>query len=196
MSLISIVGTSGVGKSFLVKQLAALNCMPAFFEGEEGVIPNEMFDGIFSDEDPVGRFDYFIDRYKANLNHARQVSNAGLDVYVDGANISTQAISFNEDEKYREILQKKVDIIKDNASDLIVLVTASSEKIRQMITDRGRASEKSMNAYSRAIKIQNIFLKLVEGRDDVIVLDRTNLRFENEKDLRMIDGLIKQRLGK
>ena len=39
MAVISIVGTSGVGKSFLVKQLASLNCSLAFFEGELGGFP-------------------------------------------------------------------------------------------------------------------------------------------------------------
>ena len=59
MAVISIVGTSGVGKSFLVKQLASMECLPAFFEGEEGTIPGEIFEDVFTKGDPLNRGRWF-----------------------------------------------------------------------------------------------------------------------------------------
>ena len=111
-------------------------------------------------------------------------------------NLSTQSILFYEDEKYREVLQKKVDTIESYGSDLIVLITTTDEKIKQMIAGRGRTSEQTEIAYLRAVKIQNILIRLAQDRKDVLVVDRTGLRFENEKDLRVIDALIKKRLGR
>ncbi len=55
MAVICIAGTSGVGTSFLVKQLASKECSPAFFEGEIGTIPKEIFESVFNGESPQKR---------------------------------------------------------------------------------------------------------------------------------------------
>ena len=55
MAVICIAGTSGVGTSFLVKQLASKECSPAFFEVEIGTIPKEIFESVFNGESPQKR---------------------------------------------------------------------------------------------------------------------------------------------
>jgi len=60
MVVIGVVGTSGVGKSLLVKQLASFYNDPAFFEGEEGVIPSAVLSSVFSSQSPVMRWRWFV----------------------------------------------------------------------------------------------------------------------------------------
>ncbi|HYF28839.1 MAG TPA: hypothetical protein VEA36_00540 [Candidatus Paceibacterota bacterium] len=190
MAVISIVGTSGVGKSFLVTQLASLDCMPAFLEGEEGVIPQEVFTNIFAG-DPVGRYAYFIERYNHNLSRARRISDLGLDAYVDGATLSPHAILLYEEPQYHEPIRDITKSMAGNESDVIVLLTASEEKIAQGLEVRGRSSEATAEALRRAIAIQGYFEAEAAKLDNAITVDRTGLDFKDEKQLRDIAAGIK-----
>lgn len=104
MPIISIVGTSGVGKSFLVKQLSSLTQWPAFFEGEEGTIPNEILENIFNQGNPINRWRFFMERYKKNLEHATLISNnLNINCFVDGgALLNAKAILSYEDIIYKK----------------------------------------------------------------------------------------------
>lgn len=184
MAVISIVGTSGVGKSFLVKQLASMECLPAFFEGEEGTIPAEIFDDVFSKGDPCKRGRWFIDKYKLMLERARRISDAGLDCYVDGEIISPQAIIIDEDKKHYPALMKMINEIVHLRSDKTILLTANEETLKKMILARGRESEDLDKTLARAIRIQNEFIRLSKGEKNVIVIDRSRMDFCKEKDLK------------
>lgn len=195
MALISIVGTSGVGKSFLAAQLASLNCAPVFLEGEEGVIPQDVFTTVFAG-DPVGRFQYFIDRYNSNLSKAKMISDMGLDVYADGAMMSIEAHVTYEEKKYHDTLNELVNNVPDNNSDVVVLLTANKERLAKSLKSRGRITEQEEEAFTRSIAIQESFIDVSKKYPNVIRIDRTNLDFSNEKDLRMVDKTIKDFLIK
>lgn len=184
MAVISIIGTSGVGKSMLVKQLASLNCAPAFFEGEDGVWPQEILENIFSQGDPMVRWEYFMSRYTTSLERARTISNTGIDVYVDGAIMSAQAILMHEKESDKPKLQELIQKAEHCTSDNIVLLTASKEKIAERMSTRGRKTEMNNQALTRALSIQEHMITLAEKEHNVIHIDRSNLDFTNEKDLR------------
>lgn len=183
MAVISIVGTSGVGKSFLVKQLASMECLPAFFEGEEGTIPAELFEDVFTKGDPCKRGRWFIDKYKLMLERARRISDTGLDCYVDGAVISPQAIIIDEDKKHYPALMRMINEIVHLRSDKILLLTANEDSLKKMILARGRESEEVDKTLARAIRIQDEFIRLSKNEKNVIVIDRSNLDFRKEKDL-------------
>lgn len=194
MAVISVVGTSGVGKSFLVKQLASLECMPGFFEGEEGVIPHEILQSVFSRKDPVKRCKWFFERYKRTLTRARKISDAGLDAYVDGAPVTVEAIMSDEDDKDHKQLLEEIEGIIQLKSDVVVLLTASHDALKELITNRGRTSEQHEAAVNRALRIQNEFLRLTNGEKNVIILDRSKYNFAEEKNLHEIRALIKGKL--
>lgn len=128
MAVISIIGTSGSGKSFLVKQLSSLNNSPAFFEGEEGTIPKEILENIFSGDSPVGRWEYFMNRYKENISKAKTISESGINVYVDGSNITPWSIIIWEEEKYREEIKKLISILDDLDSDVNLFLKINEKK--------------------------------------------------------------------
>ena len=190
MTIISIVGTSGVGKSFLVKRLASLDCLPAFFEGEEGVIPQEIFENIF-EGDTVERFRWFVERYRKTLECAKRLSKSGMSCYVDGAPVTCKAVMLYEDEKHHPELKEIVDSLYDLQTDKIVLLTASQEVLKRFLLNRKRTTEEIEKALTRALKIQDIFLRLAE-EESMIVIDRSSLDFTKEEDLRSV----KKRISK
>lgn len=186
MAVISIVGTSGVGKSFLVKQLASMECLPAFFEGEEGTIPAEVLADVFSGKDPCDRWRWFHDRYRVTLERARRVSDAGIDCYVDGAVMTEEAILIGEDKKHHKALLAMIGGITHLNSDKIVLLTADEKTLRDMILARGRKSEDAEKALDRSIRIQNEFLRLAKRAENTTVIDRSGLDFMREEDLKSV----------
>lgn len=194
MAVISIVGTSGVGKSFLIKQLASLNCLPAFFEGEEGTISKDIFKSIFTNSDPTERFRYFMNRYSENLIRAHAISKLGFDVFVDGSVMTAYAIMKYEELKCHDSLKKIIDPSNKYEADLIVLITSSPEKIKEQIIARARQHEDIERALERALKIQDNLLDLAKKRKNVLIINREKLDFQNEKDLGLIDEKIKKKL--
>lgn len=194
MAVISVVGTSGVGKSFLVKQLASIECMPGFFEGEEGVFPFEIMQSVFSKKDPVKNFKWFAKRYKLILSRARRVSDAGLDAYVDGGPVTFQAMMSDEDRKHHSQILEAIAEIMSLKPDVVILLTANKEALGELIANRGRTNDQHEAAVPRALAIQDEFVRLTKSEKNTIRLDRTKYNFAEEKNLKEIIGLIKAKL--
>ncbi|PIN75113.1 hypothetical protein COV18_05160 [Candidatus Woesearchaeota archaeon CG10_big_fil_rev_8_21_14_0_10_37_12] len=185
MTIISIVGTAGVGKSFLVKQLSAMRCLPAFFEGEEGTIPKEILESIFSGEHPIKRWTWFINRYKIFLEQAKKISAVGVDCLCDGSPLNAYAVLAYEDEAYRAELLMLANSIDYLEPDKTILLIASEEKIREFTKQRGRKVEKDDKAIERAMKIQDEYTRLAKERG-LLIVNRTDLDFTKEKDLKFV----------
>lgn len=165
-----------MGKSFLIKQLAAIECLPAFFEGEEGTIPKEILENIFSDDDSSMRYNWFINHYKKILSNAKKISDLGFDCYTDCSELSARAILTAENADINFALPK---------SDQIVLLTASKEKLQELIDLRDRNSEKNKKTIIRALKIQDHFIELAKN-ERVLIIDRSKLDFTKEENLKSI----------
>ena len=185
MAVISVVGTSGVGKSFLVKQLAAATCSPALFEGEEGTVPEEILNNVFKNENPIKRWEFFMNRYKSNLTKARSISAKGIDCFVDGANISPLAILPYEDKKYHEELEQQIAKLNGLDSDIITLLTANDICLNKLFKKRNRKTE-GVEAIERALKIQENYRKLKH----TIEIDRSDLDFTKLEDIEKVLGFI------
>lgn len=191
MTVISIVGTSGVGKSFLVKQLAATTHSPALFEGEEGTIPREILENVFNSKDPTQRYNFFLNRYRTNLERAHIVSKAGLDCYVDCSVLTAKAVLDWEDKDNKYKLKEKVKKMEEVEADALILLIASKEFIKNKIKDRARETEQHDAALKRALGMQESFIKIAKNMKNVITLDRTNLHFENPDHIKLILDKIK-----
>ena len=194
MPVLSVVGAPGVGKSLLVKQLATRALCPAFFEGEEGTIPAEILEKVFSDPDPVHRFSYFVDRYITNLTRAHQISELGLTVYVDGGVLSMEAMLRYEDQGYRSALEDVVARARGLESHLTVLLVSQEEVLATRIKNRGRSTEGHDAAIARSVAIQNRFQEVASEKQHVITIDCTHLSFFSESDLATVDEQIRMAL--
>ncbi|MBP9686282.1 MAG: hypothetical protein KBD66_00600 [Candidatus Doudnabacteria bacterium] len=188
MSVIAIVGCAGVGKSVLVKQLAALHRAAAFFEGEEGVFPDVVTQNLVVD-DPVARERWFVGQYVACLQQARAVTAHGVRSYVDNASAVTiasyAAISpHGITPELSEMIEQLVRI----QADYTVILTASPEVLRAHIATRGRKAEEEVDAITaQALRVQEQFVRygLEQG---AVILDRTNLNFHNPRDLAWVSS--------
>lgn len=192
MSIIGIIGSPGVGKSFLVRQLAALNNAPAFLEGEVGTIPEEIVNYLSEDNDPVKMFDFFVRRDKEQLMKAREISSLGITSFMDGSVLSSRAYIFDEKEEVQSLLHEMVDSIESFEADFLIILTASSQKKSELFKLRGRVHEQTSDAVSKSDKVEREFLRLAKEKDNVLVLDRTDFDFNNRQDIIKIDSLIKE----
>lgn len=186
MAVISIVGTSGVGKSFLIRQLSAYTSSPAFLEGEEGTIPKEILENVTNKNRPLPNWEFFINLYRNNLEKARKISDLGIDCFVDGALMSIEAIKLYEGENYLKEKEKMIKEVEHLNSDVILLVIASDELIKKNIEKRGRGSEQSKEILERALKIQVFLKKLKNNYKNVIEIDRTKMDFQREEDIKLV----------
>lgn len=192
MAVIAIVGCAGVGKSVLVKQLAALHRAAAFFEGEEGVFPEVVTQNLVVD-DPVARERWFVDQYVACLQQARAVAEQGVQSYVDNASAVTiasyAAISpHGVTPELSDMIQQLVSI----QADQTVILTASADVLRAHIAARGRKAETEIDAIvEQALRVQEQFVRngLEQG---AIILDRTNLNFHDPNDLACVSSRLLQ----
>lgn len=190
MAVISIIGAPGAGKSFLVKQLASLDGCPAFFEGEGGTVPASVLKSVLSDPDPVVRFEFFLERYSKNLERARKISDIGINCYVDGAVQSFTAMILYEAEEHRAALQKVADKVANLTSDKVILLTANEAKLKEMMVARGRSLEKNKESIQRALDIQKKFLEVAEQDTGIVIVDRTEMDFLKEDDLKKVKSII------
>ncbi len=190
MSIISIIGTSGVGKSFLVKQLAILDGSPAFFECEEGAIPDEIMESVFSGGSPIKRWEWFRNHYHTQLERAMEISQLGMTCYTDGSPMSFEAILFYEERQYHNELRSIIDTMSHIMPDKTLLLTATKEKLAELIELRGRVTENLDETLKRAIDIQDNYIALVKEKENVITVDRSNFDFTKSKDLNYIRGLL------
>jgi len=194
MPVISIDGSSGIGKSFLVKQLACLDCAPAFFEGEEGTIPNEIFESIFTKENPVRRFKWFIERYKKRLERARKISSElGINCYVEGSTMTAKAVLAHEDKKHYDELKKIAYSIDYLEPDKIIVLITNRGKYMEFFKVRGRITEQHKEAIDRTLHLQDEFIRLAKKKKNTIIIDRTDLDFTREKDLKFVMDKIKKK---
>lgn len=69
------------------------------------------------------------------------------------------------------------------------------KKLKELFRKRGRKSEMAEDAIKRSLRMQEELEKLTKNRKDVLVIERDELDFSKEEDLKMIDEKIKSKLG-
>jgi len=192
MATICIIGTSGVGKSFLVRQLASKECSPAFFEGETGIIPKEVLESVFNGKNPMKRCEWYVNHYVETFRTATNISKKlGINCFVDGAPITAYANVYLDDKKYLDELLKIVKEVDEFKIDKIILLTINKDKLKEFISKRGRSEEPVEETVERSLKLQDELIRLSKQQDNVIIIDRSNLDFSKEEDLKIVMDKLK-----
>ncbi len=192
MPVISIIGAPGVGKSFLVKQLACLHCMPAFFEGEAGVFTDEVLAVLNGEQDTPQRFVWLLDRYKKNLQAAHAASKSGLTCFVDGDVLSMEAWLHAEMGLHSPaVLHAWIQENKHLRADKTVILLAAHDHIKSNIHSRGRAAELSTFIWQRIIRIQDGMRNVAKKHPECLCIDRTQLDFTHPQTLYKMSDLLK-----
>lgn len=97
-----------------------------------------------------------------------------------------EAVMRHEKKRYSKILERVISPIRQLEPDITILLTASEKKLRELIAARNRASEQNDIMLKRALNIQKIFAELALQKRNVITIDRTNLDFEKEQDIKIV----------
>ncbi|MFH0869742.1 MAG: hypothetical protein V1866_01650 [archaeon] len=192
MAVISIVGCPGIGKSFLAKQLACADCVPAFFEGETGIFPESVLAVLNSEIDSKERYDWLLARYKRTLERAHRISELGIDCYADGDILTMSAwLKAEMGEKSPAKLKQWIEENKDLKADLAIVIYSSEQKIIAEIKKRGRKSEQNDFIIQRSLRVQRACIELAKKNKRAILIDRTDLDFSNPKTLQDLQSKIK-----
>lgn len=190
-TVIACIGAPGVGTSFLIKQLACKNMLPAFFEGEEGIFPPSVLEVLNSELDNMERYTWIAERTKLMLERAHAIAREGIDCYVDGDVLLLEAWLAAETGSESPVFLKTW--LEENVplkADKVIVLTASEEKIRENIRRRGRGSEQSEFIAARALRISKACIDLEKKHDHVRVLDRSDLEFTDPVTLSLIEAMI------
>lgn len=192
MAVISIIGTSGSGKSFLVRQLASKQGSPAFFEGETGIIPKEVLESVFNGKSPMKRCEWYVNNYIKIFKKALEISNKlGINCFIDSAPVTAYANIYLDDKQYLEELLKIVKKVDEFKIDKIILLTLSKDRLKEFISKRGRSEEPINDAVERSLKLQDELIRLTKNKNNVVIIDRSNLDFSKEEDLKVVLEKIK-----
>lgn len=187
MSIVAITGASGIGKSFLAKQLCSYLSVPVILEGEEGTIPNWVFKNVFSGEDPTERWKFFIERHNAIYANAHKISQVGLPCLLDVHPCMVDVLKGYEKEQYLSKIEEIASMLDSLSYSVTVLLTAKEETLRDMIRQRGRLSENDIEqTVQRSLYIQEKLLGLLGENSNTIVLERDDYDFAKESDLEEI----------
>lgn len=187
MSVISIVGAPGVGKSFLAKQLACLHASPAFFEGEADIFTKDVLAILNNEQDSKERFIWITSQYQHNLEKAHQIAAQGIDCYVDGDILSFEAWLDAEQGKHSPNILKQ--FLKDNEhlqADKVIVLVKTKKELLKTLKARGRKSEQTSFIFDRALRVQKGCMKLAEKYEHAILIDRTNIDYTDEDELKKI----------
>lgn len=189
--VIAFISAPGVGTSFLTKQMACKNMMPGFFEGEEGIFTPSILSVLNNENDSFERYDWLTGRTKIMLERAHRIAKSGIDCYVDGDVLLAEAWLVAEiGDKSPVFLKKWLDENKHLMAHKVVVLTASDEKIKENIKQRGRSSEQSEFIRERALRIGRACVDLEKKYKHVQILNRSDLEFADSDTLAFVDKFI------
>lgn len=189
--VIAFISAPGVGTSFLTKQMACKNMLPGFFEGEEGIFTPNVLSVLNNENDSLERYDWLAGRTKLMLERAHTIARTGMNCYVDGDVLLMEAwLAAEIGDKSPVFLKKWLEENMHLMAHKIVVLTASDEKIRENIKQRGRASEQSDFIKERALRIGRACADLKKKYKHVGVLDRSDLEFTDSETLAFVDKFI------
>jgi|SRR3989344_2124838 len=193
--IISIIGSPGVGKSFLVKKLAEkLNAVPILEEGKE--IPERIIDNFKNESRQMETIIFFRNRLLENIRDAIEIKSQGRVVVMDTwlitneLHIPTMISGFEQ-----EILLNHAKFDKDfmPLPDAMIFLDASEEIIRNLTIKRGRDYDTNEKFIQRNLSIRKSHEDYYnKNKDSLIYINRDKLDFENEEDLQRVINAIEK----
>ncbi len=197
--IIAIVGGPRSGKSFLVDRLSKHYKGVTILEGEEQDFPERIREDIQQNIRPLERITWFRNKLVKEYFYALNLRKAGKTAIIDNFWISYQL--------YIDALAKDFegDIIRNFAEidrlliewpDVVVFLSLSEKRVRDFIKRGGRGFDNSedfiQNQALPIHKLHNEFFTRKDIREKVIIIQRDQLDFANEGDLKnLIDKIDK-----
>ncbi len=195
MPVISIEGTSGIGKSLLAAQLAAMLRCPVIPEGEPGVLPDWVQESIAKNIGIQQRNEWFVERCMRAGDQAHQCSDTSTFFFIDSGPLTHEAYlryDFKTDEPMH--VDTWASQLHSLQLDLLVVLADDEASLRKRISQRARTFEKSDHVVERAMAVQDIIYSLPEYSPQ-LVINRSQLDFTSYVDLEKIWNEIRAALS-
>ena len=192
-SVIAFISAPGVGTSFLTKQMSCRHSAPGFFEGEEGIFTPSILSVLNNEVDTPERYDWLAGRTKLMLERAHAIADIGITSYVDGDVLLMEVwLEVEIGTQSPPMLKQWLEANEYLMADIVIVLVASEEKMKENIIRRGRESEQTDFIKERAARIGRACEQLAEKYAHVAVVDRSDLEFTDTKALEHIDEVIRR----
>jgi deoxyguanosine kinase len=197
--IIAVIGGPGVGKSFLVDKLAQYLKAETILENVEE-IPEKTIENFKKDTGQLETIIWFRNKCIRDMEKALKLKSNGkivvMDTYLisNELHITTMTSGFEQ-----EILleQAKFDRKYMPNPDVIVFLDASEDKIRELTLKRGRNFDTNEKFIQRNLSIQKAHKDYYnQNKNSLVYVNRDNLDFEKEEDVKKIVEKIEEFLKK
>ena len=196
--IIAVIGGSGVGKSFLVNKLAHYLKAETILENVEE-IPEKIIENFNKDIGQIETIIWFRNKCIKDIEKALKLKSNGKIVVMDTCLISNELhITTMTSGFEQEILleQAKFDRKYIAQPHAVIFLDASEEKIRELTLRRGRGFDTNEKFIQRNLSIQKAHKDYYnQNKNSMIYINRDNLNFEIEDDIKKVVEKIKEFLN-
>lgn len=194
--IISVIGTPGVGKSFLVEKLAnKLGAISILEEGKE--IPERILENFKNESRQMETIIWFRNKLIEDMKKSLELKKQGNLIVMDTCLISNELhITTMTSGFEQEILLKQAQFDREHMPqpDVVIFLDASEETVRKLTEKRGRDYDTNEKFIQRNLSIKKAHDDYFnENKDSLIHINRDNLDFEKEEDLQKVIDIIKNR---
>ncbi len=191
--IIAVVGAPGCGKSTLVKKLAKhYNGIPVL-EGEEKDYPKRIIDDMANRNRNMELFVWWRNKLVTEMLKARKLSAKGKVVIMDTfwLNNNTYIKAFFKGFE-KEIMEdlSELDGKFLPRPDVILVLSASESKTKEFIKRRNRSFDTSKEFFVWVKIVHAEHQRIFKRIPHTLFVDRTEMDFDNEADLRKITSAI------
>lgn len=187
--IIAIIGSPGVGKTFLVEKLANYLEAETIIESVNE-IPERIIENLRKNIGQMETLIWFRNKCIEDIEKALELKKQGKIVVMDTYLISNELhITSMTSGFEQDILldQAKFDRKYIPEPDIVVFIDASEEKIKELTYKRNRDFDTKEEFIQRNLSIQRAHKDYYnENKDSLIYINRDTLNFEKEEDIRKI----------
>jgi len=198
-TIIAVIGSPGVGKSFLVKKLTEYLGAEKIMESAKE-LPERIIENFKKNTGQMETIIWFRNQVIENIEKALELKKQGkivvMDTYIisNELHITTMTSGFEQ-----EILlhQAKLDRKYIPKPDVVIFLDASEDKIKELTHKRGRDFDTTEEFIQRNLSIKKTHEDYYkENKNSLIYINREELDFEKKKDLQKVVDAINSFLKK
>lgn len=196
--IVAICGGPGTGKSSLVRKLVDHYQAIPIFEGEEMDFPERIKDNLKNDINHLESRLYFRNLLVRMHLEAIKHKEAGKLVIMDTFWLTNLVYveTWLEEGLAKDLMREIYELDHKFLimPDLMIILQASRERVKDFMIRRGRSFETSENIINRFIKAGEAHHEFFKNHDNVMFVDRSDLDFSNQDHFSKITEIIDNKI--
>ena len=188
-TIIAVIGGPGVGKSFFVDKLSKYLKAETIIENVEE-IPEKIIENFKKDIGQIETILWFRNRCIRDIEKALRLKSDGkiviMDTYLisNELHITTMTSGFEQEILLEQAKFDRKYILKP---DVVIFLDASENKIKEFTYKRGRDFDTNEKFIQRNLSIKKAHQEYYnKNKDSIIYINRDNLDFEKEEDIKKV----------